>query len=153
MGLINIFNNIYERNKNKRILFAMIILSSIYRSLISSGEKHIPTAVKRIIQWEHPAGPKTIHFWAPFMKWSLVIAGAADMARPAEKLSKNQTISLLATGTIWSRYSMVIPPKNYSLFLVNMFLAGVACVQLTRIFMYEQELAKKQQLEAKEKSA
>jgi hypothetical protein len=64
-----------------------------------------------------------------------VAAGAADMARPAEKLSKNQTISLLATGCIWSRYSMVITPKNYSLFLVNAFLAMVACVQLTRIFM------------------
>ena len=62
-------------------------------------------------------------------------AGIGDMARPADKLSKNQTISLLATGTIWSRYSMVIKPKNYTLFFVNAFLAMVACVQLTRIYM------------------
>ena len=66
---------------------------------------------------------------------SLVAAGAADMARPAEKLSKNQTISLFATGSIWSRYSMVITPKNYTLFLVNIFLAGVAMVQLGRIYL------------------
>ena len=65
----------------------------------------------------------------------LVIAGASDMARPADKLSKNQTISLFLTGTIWSRYSLVITPKNYSLFLVNAFLACVATVQLTRIYL------------------
>ncbi len=70
------------------------------------------------------------------------------MARPAEKLSKNQTISLLATGTIWSRYSMVITPKNYTLFTVNLFLAFVACIQLTRIFMYENELEKKKAADA-----
>jgi hypothetical protein len=72
------------------------------------------------------------------------------MARPAEKLSKNQTISLFLTGTIWSRYSMVIKPKNYTLFMVNAFLACVACVQLTRIYLYEQELEKKKLEEKRE---
>ncbi len=65
------------------------------------------------------------------------------MARPADKLSKNQTISLFCTGTIWSRYSMVIKPKNYTLLAVNAFLACVACVQLTRIYLYEIEAEKK----------
>lgn len=37
--------------------------------------------------WDHPAGPKTIFFWAPTIKWCLVLAGFADMMRPAEKLS------------------------------------------------------------------
>lgn len=130
----------------------MIILSSVYRSLVTGGEKFLPTSIKKVIKWDHPAGPKTIHFWAPFMKWSLVAAGAADMARPAEKLSKNQTISLLATGTIWSRYSMVITPKNYTLFLVNAFLACVATIQLGRIYLYEQELQKRQLEEAQKSS-
>lgn len=62
-------------------------------------------------------------------------AGIGDLARPADKLSKNQTISLLLTGTIWSRYSMVIKPKNYSLFLVNAFVGIVGAVQLTRIYL------------------
>jgi hypothetical protein len=75
---------------------------------------------------------------------SLVGAGIGDMARPADKLSKNQTISLLLTGTIWSRYSMVITPKNYTLLTVNAFLACVACIQLTRIFLYEQEVETRQ---------
>ena len=47
----------------------MIILSSVYRALVNTGERILPLGVKRVIKWEHPAGPKTIHFWAPFMKW------------------------------------------------------------------------------------
>ncbi len=47
----------------------MIILSSVYRGLVSTGDRVLPLGLKRIIKWEHPAGPKTIHFWAPFMKW------------------------------------------------------------------------------------
>jgi hypothetical protein len=41
--------------------------------------------------WNHPAGPKTIFFWAPAMKWGLVIAGLGDLQRPADKLSLPQT--------------------------------------------------------------
>jgi len=85
---------------------------------------------------DHPAGMKYIHFWAPLMKWSLVVAGFGDMLRPANKLSLNQSISLFATGAIWSRYSMVITPKNYMLFAVNLFLAFVGAQQLARIAHY-----------------
>lgn len=45
----------------------MIILSGIYRSLVTNGERLLPASVKRAIKWDHPAGPKTIHFWAPMM--------------------------------------------------------------------------------------
>ena len=37
------------------------------------------------------------------MKSSLVVAGLGDLMRPAEKLSLNQSISLAATGLIWTR--------------------------------------------------
>lgn len=40
--------------------------------------------------WNHSAGPKTVFFWAPTIKWCLVGAGLADLARPAEKLSISQ---------------------------------------------------------------
>ncbi|EPB68941.1 hypothetical protein ANCCEY_11975 [Ancylostoma ceylanicum] len=40
--------------------------------------------------WNHPAGPKTVFFWGPTIKWGLVIAGLADLARPANKLSVYQ---------------------------------------------------------------
>lgn len=68
------------------------------------------------------AGPKYVHFWSRKCRWtggddwifiskvslavmksSLVVAGLGDLMRPAEKLSLNQSISLAATGLIWSR--------------------------------------------------
>lgn len=63
---------------------------------------------------------------------SLVIAGLSDLTRPAEALSIPQTCALAATGIIWSRYSMVIIPKNYSLFSVNVFVAVTQVYQLYR---------------------
>ncbi|EPZ31818.1 Mitochondrial pyruvate carrier 2 [Rozella allomycis CSF55] len=83
--------------------------------------------------WNHPAGPKTIHFWAPAMKWALVVAGLGDLSRPAEKLSVSQNTALLATGLIWSRYSTQIIPVNYSLLLVNLFVGLTGATQLYRI--------------------
>ena len=38
------------------------------------------------------AGPKTVFFWAPVMKWCLVAAGLKDLGRPAEKLSVSQNV-------------------------------------------------------------
>ncbi|KAG0760232.1 hypothetical protein G6F22_019173 [Rhizopus arrhizus] len=80
--------------------------------------------------WDSPAGPKTIHFWAPAMKWALVFAGIGDLQRPADKLSLTQNASLMLTGLIWSRYSMVIKPKNYTLFTVNIFVFATGAMQL-----------------------
>ncbi|XP_016989435.1 mitochondrial pyruvate carrier 3 isoform X2 [Drosophila rhopaloa] len=53
-------------------------------------------------------------------KWSLVLAGLSDtINRPPSTISLNQCASLATTCLIWSRYSMVITPKNYSLLSVN----------------------------------
>ncbi|XP_014216515.1 mitochondrial pyruvate carrier 2-like [Copidosoma floridanum] len=71
----------------------------------------------------HPAGPTTIFFWAPTFKWGLVMAGIGDINRPVENISLSQTFSLMLTGIIWSRYSLVIIPKNYNLLSVNAFVA------------------------------
>jgi long-chain acyl-CoA synthetase len=43
-------------------------------------------------------------------------------------------IALMMTGLIWSRYSMVIIPKNYSLLAVNVFVFGTSAVQCGRIW-------------------
>lgn len=87
--------------------------------------------------WNHPAGPKTVHFWAPAMKWSLVIAGLKDTNRPVETLSLTQNTALAATGIIWSRYSLVIIPKNYQLFSVNIFVGAIGIYQVARILHYQ----------------
>ncbi|CAI0454239.1 unnamed protein product [Linum tenue] len=110
--------------------------------------------------WNHPAGPKTIHFWAPTFKWGISIANIADFAKPPEKLSYPQQIAVTCTGIIWSRYSTVITPvslsmappgglsakycfrssviillyfqKNWNLFSVNVAMAGTGIYQLSR---------------------
>nr|GLL26647.1 mitochondrial pyruvate carrier 4 isoform X4 [Ipomoea trifida] len=45
--------------------------------------------------WNHPAGPKTIHFWAPTFKWGISIANIADFSKPPEKLSYPQQIDIV----------------------------------------------------------
>ncbi|KAG2577480.1 hypothetical protein GQ55_6G069100 [Panicum hallii var. hallii] len=82
--------------------------------------------------WNHPAGPKTIHFWAPTFKWGISIANIADFAKPPEKISYPQQIAVTCTGLIWSRYSLVITPKNWNLFSVNVAMAGTGLYQLSR---------------------
>ncbi|GAB5032939.1 mitochondrial pyruvate carrier 2-like [Nannochloropsis oceanica] len=83
---------------------------------------------------DHPAGPFTIHFWAPSFKWGISLANIADFNRPAEFISVPQQLAVTATGIIWSRYSFVITPVNYNLFSVNAFMAVTGSYQLWRKF-------------------
>eukprot|EP00198_Chlamydomonas_reinhardtii_P013141 XP_001702478.1 predicted protein [Chlamydomonas reinhardtii] len=82
--------------------------------------------------WNHPAGPKTIHFWAPTFKWGISLANIADINRPADKISLPQQCAITATGVIWSRYSTQITPVNYNLLAVNAFMAVTGGYQLFR---------------------
>ncbi|EFJ15805.1 hypothetical protein SELMODRAFT_143336 [Selaginella moellendorffii] len=82
--------------------------------------------------WNHPAGPKTIHFWAPTFKWGISFANIADFSKPPEKISYPQQCAVTCTGIIWSRYSTVINPINWNLFSVNIFMAGTGIYQLSR---------------------
>lgn len=90
--------------------------------------------------WTSETGPQTVHFWAPTMKWGLVLAGLSDLQRPVEKLSGTQSLSLLATGSVWTRWSFVIKPRNYLLASVNFFLACTASAQVMRMINYRMEL-------------
>lgn len=42
-----------------------------------------------------------------------MLAGISDFARPAEKLSFTQNFALTCTGLIWTRWCLIIKPKNY----------------------------------------
>ncbi|KAF6205085.1 hypothetical protein GE061_019252 [Apolygus lucorum] len=110
-------------------------MSVVYRRLIQTADKFVPQKFQPL--WNHAAGPKTVFFWAPAVKWGLVIAGIGDLARPAEKISLAQTGALSATGVIWSRYSLVIIPKNWGLFSVNVFVALTSLYQLSRSVRYQ----------------
>jgi len=82
----------------------------------------------------HPTPPHqtTVHFWAPTFKWGISLANVADLQRPPEKVSLPQQCAITATGLIWSRYSMVITPRNYNLLAVNVFMAVTGLWQLGR---------------------
>lgn len=45
-------------------------------------------------------------------QWALVLAGVSDFARPAESLSLTQNAALTCTGAIWTRWCLIIKPKN-----------------------------------------
>jgi hypothetical protein len=87
--------------------------------------------------WSSPVGPKTVHFWAPIMKWGLVLAGAADFARPVESLSLSQNGALMATGLIWTRWCFVIKPRNllyvYSTCSLNFCVVKVLTVSIVAL--------------------
>jgi mitochondrial pyruvate carrier 2 len=76
-------------------------------------------------------------------KWGLVVAGLADLARPAELLSVEQTVAIGSTGFIYSRFSMVIIPKNYTLLSVNVFVAITQSIQLYRALRYKYDTRNK----------
>jgi mitochondrial pyruvate carrier 2 len=86
----------------------------------------------------HPAGPKTIFFWAPTFKWGICIANFSDMQRDPETISLPMQIAVTATGLIWSKYSLDITPKNYNLLAVNVFMATTGMMQLYRKYNHEQ---------------
>ncbi|CRK97959.1 CLUMA_CG011331, isoform A [Clunio marinus] len=109
--------------------------SRLYKYLIKVVDKRVPTFGRPF--WEYEAGPKTIFFWAPLCKWGLVIAGIKDLTRPAELLSAEQAVAIGATGFIYSRFSMVIIPKNYTLLSVNVFVAITQSIQLFRALRYK----------------
>eukprot|EP00041_Stephanoeca_diplocostata_P002520 m.27640 g.27640 ORF g.27640 m.27640 type:complete len:255 (+) comp13453_c0_seq3:207-971(+) len=102
--------------------------------LLASG---LPDKAKWLIG--HPAGPFTIHCWAPLMKWSLSFSNILDFNRPVENMSMMQQTALCATGFIWSRYSMVVIPKNWNLFWVNIVLAMTGSYQLVRLIKHRLE--------------
>jgi len=130
-------------------LFTSQFQNSLSRSTIRAGRRFqstdAPTAeaaskswVSRM--WNSPVGLKTVHFWAPVMKWALVLAGVSDFYRPADKLSLTQNVALTATGAIWTRWCLIIKPKNYLLAAVNFFLGCVGVIQVSRILAYQRSL-------------
>nr|XP_020465206.1 mitochondrial pyruvate carrier 2 [Monopterus albus] len=114
----------------------MAALRASYHRILDRIEHLLPAKLRPI--YNHPAGPKTVFFWAPMFKWGLFVVVLRKRPRPAEKLSTSQSAVLTATGLVWSRYSLVIIPKNWNLFAVNFFLGCAGSSQLYRIWRYEQ---------------
>ncbi len=87
--------------------------------------------------WNSPAGPRTIHFWAPTFKWGISLANIADFYAPVDNISAPQQCAVALTGLIWTRFSTQIKPVNYNLMTVNFFMAVTGLYQLSRLAMAE----------------
>ncbi|XP_014606365.1 PREDICTED: mitochondrial pyruvate carrier 2-like [Polistes canadensis] len=111
--------------------------STAYKRIMLQIASYLPAKFR--FMFLHPAGPTTVFFWAPIFKWGLVIANIGDINRPAETISLSQTASLMLTGAIWSRYSLVIKPKNYNLFSVNAFTSVTSTYLFGRRMLYRME--------------
>lgn len=59
------------------------------------------------------AGPKTVFFWGPMMKWCLVAAGVKDLQRPPEKLSVSQNLG--ACDWLWFSLRRVLTVLCFSI--------------------------------------
>ena len=97
--------------------------------------KWLPTQAKDVLA--HPAGPFTIFFWAPMMKWGLSVANLVDYKRPVDTLSVPQQTALVITGILWTRWSFVITPVNYNLAAVNAALAATGSYHLFRGLVFD----------------
>ncbi|GLB44920.1 putative mediates the uptake of pyruvate into mitochondria [Lyophyllum shimeji] len=89
--------------------------STSFLTIIMSGAAAAGGASKFASFMNHPAGPKTVFFWAPL------------------EMVVSQNLALAGTGFIWVRYSFVITPVNYSLAAVNFFVGLSGLSQLGRI--------------------
>ena len=79
-----------------------------------------------------PAGPFTVHFWAPMSKWLISGASFLDLDRPTENVSLTQYSALTLTGFFFSRYAMLVTPINYLLCSVNIALFASSAWHLGR---------------------
>ena len=79
-----------------------------------------------------PAGPFTVHFWAPMSKWLISGASFLELDRPTDKISLTQYSALTATGFFFSRYALLVTPINYVLCSVNIALFGSSAWHLGR---------------------
>ncbi|KAF9808336.1 hypothetical protein SFRURICE_008389 [Spodoptera frugiperda] len=115
-------------------------MSKLYKKIISTIDPFVPNSFVPL--WNHPIGPKTIFFWGPLGKSTLVVAGLGDLDRPPETISVRQCTSLGITGLIWARWCTVIIPKNYPLCCINIFVTLTNFYQVGRWYVYNQELEK-----------
>jgi len=110
------------------------VFDRVVNRMVPSGKLHNA--------WHHEAGPKTVFFWAPAWKWSLVVAGLSDLARPAHKLSLNNSVALVANGAIYTRwYWWAIQPKNAVGAFCSFFLVCTGILQSARRYHYDTNIA------------
>lgn len=106
---------------------AGIALGPTVQSVLAGAELGMASSVAA-----SPAGPFTVHFWAPMSKWFISGASFLDLHRPTDQISLAQYTALTLTGFFFSRYSLLVTPVNYTLCSVNVALFGSSAWHLGR---------------------
>ena len=106
------------------VIAALVASSGRIRSALSGG----PLAAIA----EAPAGPFTVHFWAPMSKWLISGASFLDLNRPTDRISLPQYSALTLTGFFCTRYALLVRPPNILLCSVNIALFGSSAWHLGR---------------------
>ncbi|KAG1677635.1 hypothetical protein FOA52_010416 [Chlamydomonas sp. UWO 241] len=101
-----------------------------------------PQAARAVAQsgvaafWNSPTGPKTTHFWGPVANWGFVVAGLADMQKPAEFVSPNMTSTMCVYSLLFMRFAWQVQPRNYLLLACHACNEGVQLTQLGRWYSW-----------------
>ncbi len=106
------------------VVAALVASSGRLKSALSGG----PLATIA----EAPAGPFTVHFWAPMSKWLISGASFLDLNRPTDRISLPQYSALTLTGFFFTRYALLVQPPNILLCSVNIALFGSSAWHLGR---------------------
>lgn len=106
---------------------ASILAGPHMRKMLSNANLGVVSTVAAA-----PAGPFTVHFWAPMSKWLISGASFMELDRPTDKISLPQYTALTLTGFFFSRYSLLVIPINYTLCSVNVALFGSSAWHLGR---------------------
>jgi hypothetical protein len=116
---------------------AAVVSAGLAATIASSGrmikyltQPKMPSVLQKI--GGSDVGPLTVFFWAPASKWLLSANNLVDLKKDTNKMSFANQFALTITGVIWTRYSFVISPVNYSLAAVNAVLGVSSGYHLSR---------------------
>jgi Mitochondrial pyruvate carriers len=99
------------------VIAGSVLAGPALRSALSNANLGVVSTIAA-----SPAGPFTVHFWAPMSKWFISGASFLDLHRPTDKVSLPQYTALTLTGFFFSRYALLVTPINYTLCSVNIAL-------------------------------
>jgi len=88
--------------------------------------------------WNSPTGPKTTHFWGPVANWGFVLAGLADLKKPAKDMSPNMTGAMCVYSCLFMRFAWMVQPRNYLLLACHACNESVQLYHMQRIIRYQQ---------------
>ncbi len=84
-----------------------------------------------------PTGVKTVHFWGPVANSGLVVAAVMDMSKPPEMISGRMTGVLFFYSMLFSRFAIMVQPRNYLLFACHATNVAVQGYQLSRVLLWD----------------